>query len=223
MTWHWWVARSILGVPLNRKTGMTLEDAELIDRLVRRERPAVERVVRAHHGFLVGMVMPLVGVELAEDVVQEAWIKAFAALGRFEGRASLRTWLAQIALNTARSRRRAQGREVSLEEWGQDQGSPVGDRFAEDGHWRDPPGSWHHTTPDELLTEDELRECIEKHLQRLPADQQTVLRLREFESMEFDEIGAITELSEGNVRVLLHRARQKLHAMINHFEKVGTC
>jgi len=202
---------------------MGADEAGLIDRLARRDRSAIEQVVRAHHSFLVGMVMPLVGMELAEDVVQEAWIKALTAVSRFEGRARLRTWLAQIALNTARSRRRSQSREVSLEEWGRDPGSPLVDRFAENGHWKDPPGAWHHGTPEELLTEEELRECIEKHLQRLPPDQQTVLRLREFESLELAEIGAITELSEGNVRVLLHRARQKLHAMIDHFQKVGTC
>src|SRR2546421_1831644 len=202
---------------------MGSEEAGLIDRLARRDRSAIEQVVRAHHSFLVGMVMPLVGMELAEDVVQEAWIKALTAVSRFEGRARLRTWLAQIALNTARSRRRSQSREISLEEWGRDPGSPLVERLAGNGHWKDPPGAWHHTTPEELLTEEELRECIEKHVQRLPPDQQTVLRLREFESLELEEIGLITELSEGNVRVLLHRARQKLHAMIDHFQRVGTC
>jgi RNA polymerase sigma-70 factor (ECF subfamily) len=57
----------------------------------------------------------------------------------------------------------------------------------------------------------------------LPADQQIVLRLREFEAIEFEDIATITGLSQGNVRVLLHRARQKLHAMIDHFERVGAC
>ena len=202
---------------------MTGDDSGLIDRLRCRDRSAMEEVVRTHHGFLIGIVRPLVGTESAEDVVQETWIKAFTAFARFEGRASLRTWLAQIALNTARSRRRSRGHEVALEEWGRDPGSPVADRFSPDGRWSDPPRAWHHSTPDELLTEEELRSCIEKHLQQLPPDQQTVLRLRDFEDMELFDIAEVTDLSEGNVRVLLHRARQKLHAMIDHFEKVGTC
>jgi RNA polymerase sigma-70 factor (ECF subfamily) len=75
-------------------------------------------LVRAHHGFLVSLVMPVIGRELCEDVAQEAWVKAFTALERFEGRASFRTWLAQIALNTARSRRRKLSREISLDAWG---------------------------------------------------------------------------------------------------------
>jgi RNA polymerase sigma-70 factor (ECF subfamily) len=180
-------------------------------------------LVRAHHGFLVSLVMPVIGREFCEDVAQEAWVKAFTALERFEGRASFRTWLAQIALNTARSRRRKLSREISLDAWGVDNGSPIADRFDDQGRWSEPPMGWHHHTPEALLTEAELRACIEKHVQRLPPDQQSVLRLREFEGMELKDIAAATELSEGNVRVLLHRARQRLHSMISHFEKVGTC
>lgn len=202
--------------------GVMGPESLLITRLRCRDRSAMTEVVRAYHGFLVSLVTPVVG-ELGEDVVQEAWVKAFAALDRFEGRASLRTWLAQIALNTARSRRRTLAREVSFEEWGVDAGSPISDRFDDQGRWSDPPATWHHHTPEALLTEAELRACIEKHVQRLPPDQQAVLRLREFECMDLKDIAAVTELSEGNVRVLLHRARQRLHSMIDHFEQVGTC
>jgi RNA polymerase sigma-70 factor (ECF subfamily) len=192
---------------------MTGNDAELVADLVRQKRPAMEQVVRAHHGFLVAMVAPLVGPDVAEDVVQECWIKAFAAIGGFQGRASLRTWLAQIALNQARSRLRTTASELSVDDWGQDPGSPIAHRFNADGRWQAPPERWHHNTPDALLTEAELRECMEKHMGLLPHDQQTVLRLRELESLEFPEIGAITGLTEGNVRVLLHRARQRLHRL----------
>jgi len=202
---------------------MTAVEALLVERLRNHERAALAELVKTHHRFLVSMVTPLVSREFAEDVVQEAWIKALAAADRFEGRAAVRTWLAQIALNTARSWRRARRREGTLEEWGLDTGSPVAARFDAGGSWRLPPEAWHHNTPDALLTEGELRGCVEKHLERLPPDQQTVLRLRDIECMELDDIAAITELSEGNVRVLLHRARQKLHVMIEHFEKVGTC
>jgi RNA polymerase sigma-70 factor (ECF subfamily) len=198
-------------------------ESPLLARLRDRDRSAMTEVINAHHGFLVSLATPVVGRALAEDVAQETWVKAFAALGRFEGRASLRTWLGQIAINAARSRRRSLQHEVSLEEWGADDGSPISDRFDHRGRWSEPPTAWHHHTPEALLTEAELRECIEKHVQRLPPDQATVLRLREFECMELKDIAAVTELSEGNVRVLLHRARQKLHSMISHFEEAGTC
>lgn len=202
---------------------MAAADASLLAGLRNGDRSTLAEIVKAHHGFLISMVTPLVSRESAEDVVQEAWIKAFAAADRFEGRAALRTWLGQIALNTARSWRRTRRREMTHEEWGSDPGSPVADRFDENGRWSSPPEAWHHNTPEALLTERELRACLEKHLERLPADQQTVLRLRDIECMALLDIAAITELTEGNVRVLLHRARQRLHLMIEHFEKVGTC
>ncbi len=201
---------------------MAAVEASLVTRLRGRDRAALAQVVKAHHGFLISMVTPLVSRESAEDVVQETWIKAFAAADRFEGRSSLRTWLAQIALNTARSWRRAR-RHDPANQWGEDPGSPVADRFADDGQWSGPPALWHHSTPESLLTEGELRECLEKHLERLPVDQRTVLWLRDIECMPPPDIAVITELTEGNVRVLLHRARQKLHLMIEHFEKEGTC
>ena len=201
---------------------MTGVEASLVTRLRRGDRAALKHVVEAHHGFLISMVTPLVTRDFAEDVVQETWIKAFGAADRFEGRSSLRTWLAQVALNTARSWRRAH-RRGPQQQWGEDPGSPVSDRFAENGEWSGPPTLWHHSTPEALLTEEELRECLEKHIERLPADQRTVLWLRDIECIPLPDIAVITELSEGNVRVQLHRARQKLHLMIEHFEKEGTC
>ena len=201
---------------------MAAVEASLVTRLRSRDRAALTHIVEAHHGFLISMVTPLVTRDFAEEVVQETWIKALAAADHFEGRSSLRTWLAQIALNTARSWRRAR-RHGPQQRWGDDPGSPVTDRFAETGEWSGPPALWHHSTPQALLTEGELRECLEKHLERLPADQRTVLWLRDIECTPLPDIAVITELSEGNVRVLLHRARQKLHLMIEHFEKEGTC
>lgn len=148
-----------------------------------RDRAALVQIVSSHHEFLIRLVTPLVTRDFAEDVVQDAWIKAFAAAERFAGRASLRTWLGQIALNTARSWRRAHLREASFEQWGEDPGSPVADRFADDGHWSIPPEPWHDDTPDALLAEDELRVCLEECLVQLPPNQQIVIRLRDIERM----------------------------------------
>ena len=201
---------------------MTVEDEEQMPSQGR-DRAALADMVKAHHRFLVSLVTPVVTRRYAEDVVQEAWIKAFGAIQGFEGRAALRTWLAQIALNTARSWHRARRLEPPLEGWGADPGSPLADRFARDGHWIRPPHAWHRETPEALLTEGELRDCVQKHLERLPPDQQTVLRLRELEGLAIGEIAAITGLTAGNVRVLLHRARQKLHIMLEGFEREGTC
>jgi len=198
-------------------------DIEIFHRAFAGDRIASEKLVQAYHGLLVAMVRPLVGESLAEDVAQETWIKALTAIEKFEGRSSLRTWLVSIALNEARMILRKSGREVLVDHWGETDASPFEGRFIEDGHWENAPPLWHHNTPDAILTEAELQGCIDKHMELLPADQQAALRLREMEEMEFSEISTALSLSEGNVRVMLHRARQKLYVMVENFEETGTC
>jgi len=198
-------------------------ERQLIEGLRRGESGACEAAIRTHHRFLIAMAAPLVGADLAADVAQETWIRAFAAIGAFEGRSRLRTWLARIALNEARSLLRRRKRELSWEGWGEDSGSPLAGRFDATGEWARPPLPWHHDTPEALLTEAELHACIRKHLHRLPADQQAVVTMRELAGLEFAEIAATLGLAEGNVRVLLHRARQRLQLMLEHFEEEGTC
>ncbi|MBS7725611.1 sigma-70 family RNA polymerase sigma factor [Pseudomonas lalucatii] len=137
--------------------------------------------------------------------------------------AKLRTWLARIALNEARAMLRKAKREVAWDAWGADGGSPIEGRFNRDGTWTRPPIRWHHDSPEALLTEEELYQCIRQHLHKLPRDQQSVVMLREVAGLDFSEIAQALQLAEGNVRVLLHRGRQRLHAMLEHFEEVGTC
>jgi len=199
------------------------DEQELLRRLRRGDHGALEAVIKLHHAFLVAMAVPLVGPESADDVAQETWLKAFAAFGKFEGRSKLRTWLARIAINEAHAMRRKRGREVSLDGWGVDSGSPISSRFNEQGAWDVPPSQWHHESPEELLTEAELYECIRKHLHKLPSDQQSVVMMRELGGLDYPEIAQALGLAEGNIRVLLHRGRQRMHAMLNHFEEVGTC
>lgn len=200
-----------------------IDESVLLADLKSRKPGAAEKAVSLHHGFLLMMVSPLVGEDLANDVVQNTWIKALAAINTFEGRSRFRTWLTRIALNEAKALLRKHRREVSLESWGEDSGSPIADRFKDNGAWQTLPHIWHHETPDALLTEAELHECISKHLHRLPEAQRGVVMLRELGGLGFAEMAAELGLSEGNIRVLLHRARQAMHAMLDHFEEEGTC
>lgn len=200
-----------------------IDEADLLTDLKNGQPGAAEKVVALHHGFLLLMVRPLVGEDLANDVVQNTWVRALAAINTFEGRSRLRTWLTSIALNEAKAMLRKHRREISLEAWGEDSGSPIADRFKDNGRWQTLPHTWHHNTPEALLTEAELQECISKHLHRLPEAQRGVVMLRELGGLGFAEIAAELGISEGNIRVLLHRARQTMHAMLNHFEEEGTC
>jgi RNA polymerase sigma-70 factor (ECF subfamily) len=74
-----------------------------------------------------------------------------------------------------------------------------------------------------LLTEDELRQCLEKTLASLPEQQGSVLHLRERAGLELEEICNLLQVSASNVRVLLHRARLKVYATLEHFEETGQC
>lgn len=199
------------------------DEQALIRGMQRGETAACETAIRHHHRFLIAMATPLVGADLAADVAQDTWIKAFVAIVGFEGRSRLRTWLARIALNEAQALLRRRRRELSWNGWEEAPGSPLDGRFDQAGEWALPPRPWHHDTPEALLTGAELHACIRKHLQRLPPAQQAVVSMRELAGLEFAEIAATLELSEGNVRVLLHRARQRLQLMLEHFEEEGTC
>lgn len=98
------------------------------------------------------------------------------------------------------------------------------DRFVpDDGHWAVAPYAWHQDTPEALLTEDELRKCLEHTLLSLSELQSSVLVLRERQGLELEEICNLLTLSLSNVRVLLHRARLKVFATVEHFEETGEC
>ncbi|MNP68689.1 RNA polymerase sigma factor YlaC [compost metagenome] len=85
------------------------------------------------------------------------------------------------------------------------------------------PHAWHEDTPEALLSEDELRQCLEHTLLSLPDLQRGVLILRERQGLELEEICNLLEISLSNVRVLLHRARLKVFATLEHFEETGQC
>lgn len=200
-----------------------LDETELIARLLRQERAACAELVRLHHGRLMAVARTMVG-DRAEDVVQEAWIAAFAALPKFEGRASLKTWLTRIVLNGAKGVLRKDKRMPTVA-WDElaDENLPLAERFDATGHWDKPLVPWSGDTPDELLDRAELAGCLDTHLQSLPRMQRLTLLLRDQDGLAFAEIAECLETSEANVRVLLHRARLKLLGVIDRYEEVGEC
>mgnify|MGYP003675638634 FL=1 len=165
----------------------------------------------------------IVGSRNADEVVQDAWLAVVRNLDSFQGRSSLKTWLLTITANTAKTRLKHNRREVLLDDLPGPHGSVGDERFAADGHWLLAPHAWHQDTPEALLTEGELRECLEKTLASLSELQGSVLLLRERQGLELDEICNLLQVSLSNVRVLLHRARLKVFATLEHFEETGQC
>lgn len=203
------------------------QDDQDIDALRSGERTAFTRLVARYHKRLLVVARAIVGDTWADEVVQETWIAVHRALPKFEGRSSLQTWLYTIVRNEARTRLGKEARYVSLDSHDgtthEDMLRALNLSFKGDGHWQDAPADWHTESPLELLEHDQLQHCIDRTLQRLSADQRAVFTMRDLQQMELQDICNILELSNSNVRVLLHRARLTLMQVIDRYQETGTC
>ena len=199
------------------------DDSELLKRLLAGEQQAFRDLVSTYQGAMRAVAYAIVGSRYADEAVQDAWLSVVRNLSGFEGRSSLKTWLLTITANAAKNRLKHKRREVLLDDLPSPHGTIDEDRFASDGHWLLAPFAWHHDTPDALLTEDELRECLEHTLLSLPQLQSSVLVLRERQGLELEQICNLLDISLSNARVLVHRARLKVFATVEHFEETGEC
>jgi RNA polymerase sigma-70 factor, ECF subfamily len=164
----------------------------------------------------------LVGQKIADEVVQEAWFSALKAIHKFEKRSSLKTWLLRIVANEGKTRLRKEKRMTSLEAL--TEADPAfASRFDSTGHWDPGPTTWDADSPEDLLTRDELKFCMDQLIETLPDMQAATLNLRERQGYSLSEICNILDVSESNVRVLLHRARLRLFRCIEHFQETGVC
>lgn len=199
------------------------DDSQLLQRLLAGEQKAYRELVSTYQGPMRAVAFAIVGSRHADEVVQDAWLSVVRNLSGFQGRSSLKTWLLTITANAAKGRYKQNRREVLLDDLPSPHGTLGDERFAADGHWLLAPFAWHQDTPEALLTESELRDCLEHTLLNLSQLQGSVLTLRERQGLELEEICNLLDLSLSNVRVLLHRARLKVFASVEHFEETGEC
>ena len=199
------------------------DNPELLKRLLAGDQQAFRELVSTYQSAMRAVAYAIVGNRHADEAVQDAWLSVVRNLSGFEGRSSLKTWLLTITANAAKNRYKQNRREVLLDDIASPHGTIDDDRFSSDGHWLLAPIAWHQDTPEALLTEDELRECLEHTLLSLPQLQSSVLVLRERQGLELEEICNLLQLSLSNVRVLVHRARLKVFATVEHFEETGEC
>jgi RNA polymerase sigma-70 factor, ECF subfamily len=190
-------------------------DEQAFAALVDLHTPALLRVARAY--------VPSRAV--SEEVVQETWIAVMRGIDGFEGRSSLKTWIFRILTNVAMRRGSRERRSVPFAALAaaEDTGGPSVDpeRFLPadhelfPGHWLFMPMRW--PTPEEGLLSGETREVIVAAIEELPEAQRTVLALRDVEGWSSDEVSAALEISAGNQRVLLHRARARVRTAIEDY------
>jgi RNA polymerase sigma-70 factor (ECF subfamily) len=188
------------------------EDAELVDRLRAGDEAAFVDLLGRYQTRLLRFAQATVGSRaVAEEVTQDTWLAVMRGIERFEGRSSFKAWLFRVLLNRARSaaaREQRAGRpEDDLEE-----------RFDAAGHWVSPPVSWSDRVDDHLVAK-ELAARVQELLPQLPDAQRQVVILRDMEHVDPAEVSAVLGISDGNQRVLLHRGRQRLRALLT--EQMG--
>jgi RNA polymerase sigma-70 factor, ECF subfamily len=198
------------------------EEAELLARLRAGDERAFESLVEAYHPTMMAVARTYVKTaDVAEEVVQEAWLGVLNGLDRFEGRSALKTWILRILVNTAMTRggREARTTPFSSLALPEDEGSaveperfrPAGAAFA--GHWNAYPGDW-SALPAESLLERETLDVVKHAVEELPDAQRSVIAMRDIAGCSSDEVCDTLDVSAGNQRVLLHRARSHVRGAL---------
>lgn len=167
-----------------------------------------EELVHSNIGWMLALAERLLRDRgLAEDVVQESFVRAFDGLAAFEGRSTLETWLHRITVNTALSKLRHLKR---LAEQPIDEHLPEFDRF--DCRVEQP---WSQlATVDEIMESEQMRRRVYETIGELPEAYRVVLQLRDLEEYSTSEVAALLDISQSNVKVRLHRARAALKKLL---------
>ncbi len=170
-------------------------DADLVAGTLAGDLGAFDQLVERHQAVVHRIAARIVGRDEADDVVQETFLRAYHRLDRFRGESPFRSWLLQIASNSALNavRRKRPEPVAAVTE-----GEPYG---AERPTAR---------TPVSELEDRERRERLELKLRELRAEHRAVLVLRDLEGLPYEEIADITGSPMGSVKGRLHRARNEL-------------
>jgi len=190
------------------------EDA-LLERLRAGDEDAFAMLVARHDGALRRVARTFVRTpSAADDVVQETWLGVLRGLDGFEGRSSLRTWIFRILVNRARTRAVGDARSVpfsALEDGDRPAVEPTA--FGADGRWTSAPPRLEHD-PETSLLRRELRKVLLGAVDRLAPAQRAVITLRDLVGLPAEEVCELLDITDGNQRVLLHRARARVHAAL---------
>lgn len=180
-------------------------DEEIIERVLNGDKDAYELIMRKYNQRLFRIARSyIVSEDEIEDVLQEAYIKAYEQLPRFEKRSSFSTWLIRILINEALARLKHRKRLTSIAD--------------DSGLVRELPIQLQNKeTPIGKLMNTELKEILEKAVDRLPGKYSSVFLMREIEGMSIAETSESLEISETNVKVRLNRAKEMLRETISDF------
>jgi len=173
-------------------------DQQLVQRAQRGDLRAFDLLVLKYQGRIAALVSRYVSdAGEVEDVTQEAFIKAYRALGKFRGDSAFYTWLYRIAANAAKNHLVAKGRR------------PGAYATIEDAEGFDEGGMLSESaSPEALAMGGELAEVVESALNALPDELKAALMLREFDGLSYDDIADVLDCPVGTVRSRIFRARE---------------
>lgn len=206
-----------------RVSGAAKSDSQLIARLRQGDERAFEALVKQSHGALIRMAMRYVADrDTAEEVVQDTWIAVIDGISRFEGRSSLESWMFAILIHKAKDRGVRESRHITFSafESHDDEGEEAVDpaRFHASGelagHWALPPQPWNEQTPERLLASRQAFEALSNAVDELPAGLRDVLVLKDVEGLESQEICKRLKITDTNLYVRLHRARERVRQAV---------
>jgi RNA polymerase sigma-70 factor (ECF subfamily) len=198
----------------------TAEELDLLNRLRAGDERAFEALVQRHYRTMLAVAQHHVRTRaVAEEVVQEAWLGVLKGLDRFEGRSSLATWIMRILVNIAKTRGVREARSVPMASLAPDDEPAVeperfrGPRDPYPGHWWAYPADW-RSLPEDALDRRETLQVVLAAIEELPQAQRTVITMRDVQGCEPEEVCELLEISDGNQRVLLHRARSRVRSAL---------
>jgi RNA polymerase sigma-70 factor, ECF subfamily len=181
------------------------------------------RLVEKYHSPLLRLALIYSpSREVAEEAVQETWIAVLRGLDSFAERATLRTWMCRILINTARRRSGRESRTIPLSSSRDDEDVPAvaPDQFFPDGpytgHWITQPNDWSRLPEDKLLSR-ELQDVVSGAISQLPPAQRTVITLRDLEGWTASEVSNLLNVQDSYQRVLLHRARIRVRTALERY------
>jgi RNA polymerase sigma-70 factor (ECF subfamily) len=185
------------------------DDAGLVERLRAGDESAFVELVRRYQPRMLRLAEATVGSRaVAEEVCQDTWLGVVRGVERFEGRSSFKTWLFRILMNRAHA-------SVGKEQRAGRADSDVVERFDASGAWATPPVPWSDRV-DERLVADHLARRVYELLPTLPDQQRQVVILRDVEGVSPSGVASVLGISDGNQRVLLHRGRARLRALLTN-------
>ncbi len=187
----------------------------LLDGLRAGDERAFEMLVARYDGGLRRVARTFVRTPSAvDDVVQETWLGVVRGLHAFEGRSSLRTWIFSILVNQARTRAKRDARSLPFSALETEDGPTVDPAaFAADGRWASAPPRL-DGDPETGLLSGELRAQLLRAVEELSDEQRAVITLRDLVGCSAPEVCELLDISDGNQRVLLHRARTRVRGAL---------